>query len=65
MADSVGLFSIKRAPEKYYLATYKSFRFHRPGCEFVGEYRPDRYRLFDNRNEALFEGISPCRICKP
>ena len=65
MADSVGLFSINRTPEKHYLATYKSFRFHRPGCEYVDDYRPDRYRLFETRNEARFIGLSPCRICKP
>lgn len=65
MEAGVGLFSLERTPEQYYLATYRSFRFHRPGCEYVGEYRPDRYRMFDTRNEALYDGLSPCRRCRP
>ncbi|MDH3889446.1 MAG: thermonuclease family protein [candidate division Zixibacteria bacterium] len=65
MESGLGLFSLVRTPEEHYLATYRSFRFHRPGCEYVGEYRPDRYRMFDTRDSALFEGLSPCRSCKP
>jgi micrococcal nuclease len=65
MKAGVGLFSIKRSPEEFYLASFGRFRFHRPGCEYVGDYRPDKYRLFDTRDEALYDGLSPCRRCRP
>lgn len=65
MADSLGLFSLKRAPEEFYLASFGRFRFHRPSCEYAGEYRPDRHRLFGTRDEPLYDGLSPCRRCRP
>ena len=65
MAAGVGLFSMERTPEEYYLARYGRFRFHRPGCTQIGEFRPDRYRLFETRDEALYEGLTPCRRCRP
>ena len=65
MKNKVGLWAIERTPEDYYLAGQNSFRFHRPGCPLVGDYRPDRHRMFKTREEALYEGLSPCRKCQP
>ena len=65
MQKGVGLWSVERAPEDYYIAAQGSFRFHRPGCRSVKGLQPGRYRTFNTREEALYEGLSPCRRCKP
>ena len=65
MQKGVGLWSVERAQEDYYIAAPGSFRFHRPGCRSVKGLQPGRYRTFNTREEALFEGLSPCRRCKP
>jgi micrococcal nuclease len=65
MARHVGLWSVKRTPEPYYVATERSFRLHRPNCESVQNLKPGHYRKFATREEGLAEGLSPCRNCKP
>lgn len=65
MQKGIGLWSVERAQEDYYLAAQGSFRFHRPGCRSVKGLQPGRYRTFNTREEALYEGLSPCRRCKP
>ncbi len=61
----VGIWSIERDQEDFYVAVDGSFRFHRPGCNAIEELRPDHHRTFRSREEALYEGLSPCRRCKP
>jgi len=65
MQKGIGLWSVERAQEDYYIAAQGSFRFHRPGCRSVKGLQPGRYRTFNTREEALYEGLSPCRRCKP
>ncbi len=65
MQKKVGLHSIERAKEDRYIAKQGSFRFHRPGCPSVRNLRPGSYQTFNTREEALREGLSPCRRCKP
>jgi micrococcal nuclease len=65
MQKEVGLWSVEWVPEDYYIAAQGSFRFHRPGCRSVKDLQPGRYRTFNTREEALYEGLSPCRRCKP
>jgi micrococcal nuclease len=65
MQKGVGLWSVGREREDYYIAVPGSFRFHRPGCRSVRDLEPGRYRTFKTREEALYEGLSPCRRCKP
>ena len=61
----IGIWSLARAAEPYYVASANSFRFHRPGCRSVAKIKPANLRRFDTREEALYEGLSPCRNCKP
>jgi micrococcal nuclease len=61
----VGIWSIERDQEDFYVAVEGSFRFHRPGCDYINQLRPDHHRIFHSREEALYEGLSPCRRCKP
>jgi len=61
----VGLHGLKRAPEDYYIVKQGSFRFHRPGCRAVRDLKPGTFQIFETREEALYEGFSPCRNCKP
>ena len=65
MQKGIGLWSVERAQEDYYIAAPGSFRFHRPGCSAVKRFKPGHHRTFDTREEALYEGLSPCRRCKP
>lgn len=61
----VGLWSIKRQPEEHYIAGQNSFRFHRPGCPSTSRMKPGTFRRFATREEAAYEGLSPCRNCAP
>lgn len=65
MKAKVGLWSIERDSEDYYLAVEGSYRFHRPGCARISRSKPDRLRRLDHRDEAFYEGLSPCRFCRP
>lgn len=65
MAAGVGLWAIERAAEDQYISTAGSFRFHRPGCRYVERMKLDRVSRFAYRNDALYEGLSPCRTCRP
>ncbi len=60
-----GLFGLRRASEDHYVAAEGSYRFHRPGCSSVARLKESRTRYFRTRDEALYEGLSPCRRCKP
>jgi micrococcal nuclease len=65
LENKTGLWSLPHEPENYYIAANGSFRFHRPGCRSVEKIKPGNYRRFKTREEALYEGLSPCRNCKP
>ena len=65
MAAGVGLWGINRAAEDQYINTTGSFRFHRPGCRYTERMKLDRVNRFAFRNDALYEGLSPCRTCRP
>jgi micrococcal nuclease len=65
IADGSGLFGMDREPESEYIALHGSFRFHRPNCRSVANRRPGAFRTFSTREEALYEGLAPCRNCRP
>lgn len=65
LEEQMGIWSVVRHPEDYYIAKDNSFRFHRPGCRSVAELKEGRYRRLKTREEGLREGLSPCRNCKP
>ncbi|MFZ5980965.1 MAG: thermonuclease family protein [Candidatus Zixiibacteriota bacterium] len=65
LKNHTGIWSLARTPEQYYVASSNSFRFHRPGCRSVAEINPANLRKFSTREEALYEGLAPCRNCKP
>jgi len=65
MTDKVGLWSLRHEPEPYYVARAGSFRFHRRMCPVIRKVPIDECRLFRTREEALYEGLSPCRRCRP
>jgi micrococcal nuclease len=52
-------------PEKYYVGSIKSRRFHRPGCSFAQKITPQNLIKFESRQAALDLGYSPCRTCQP
>jgi len=65
LKQKVGLWGIKHEKERYYLAHRGGFRFHRPNCSDLKKSSLDNLRKFNRREDALYEGLSPCRQCKP
>lgn len=61
----IGVWSLRKKIENFYIAKDNSFRFHRPGCYSVRQLKEGRYRTFETREEGFLEGLSPCRNCKP
>ncbi len=59
-----GIWAIERTAETVYYARERSFRFHRPNCTTLSD-DPGNLREIATRNEAIFEGLSPCRTCQP
>lgn len=60
-----GIWSLPVQEEKSYIGNSKQRRFHRPDCKSTANV-PARNRVdFRTRDEAFFEGYSPCRNCKP
>ncbi len=52
-------------PEEFYLNTRGSYRFHRSLCGHLKDANPANFIRYESRLEALSEGLSPCRSCKP
>jgi endonuclease YncB( thermonuclease family) len=52
-------------PEKYYLGNKRSWIFHRPNCPLGLKTAPDNRIRFKDRYQALYQGFSPGRRCKP
>lgn len=65
IANRVGIWSLERAPEDFYLSSRSSLRFHRPGCRSVAGRQPADLDTYSAREDPLLKGLSPCRICRP
>lgn len=63
--NKVGIWSIKKDSEEYYINTQESFRLHRPGCRSIQNLKEGHYQMFESREEAFKQGLSPCRNCQP
>ncbi|MFH1688386.1 MAG: thermonuclease family protein [bacterium] len=63
--SGTGLHGLQRQPEDSYIAGQKGLRFHRPGCRLTRSFTEDQIRTFTSREQALCDGLSPCRSCKP
>ncbi len=60
-----GLHGLARAREEYYVAPRGGFRFHRPDCPNLSRTPKERLLRFETREDALLEGLSPARNCRP
>ncbi|MCH7947809.1 MAG: thermonuclease family protein [candidate division Zixibacteria bacterium] len=65
VGSKIGLWGIDRDYEDRYIASKLSLRFHRPGCSSASRIKQSNIRTFENMQEPLYEGLSPCRICRP
>ncbi len=63
--SKTGLWGVVRDYEDRYIASKSSLRFHRPGCSSASRIKQSNIRTFEFMQEALYEGLSPCRICRP
>jgi endonuclease YncB( thermonuclease family) len=52
-------------PEKFYIGNKRSWIFHRPHCQFGRKTAAGNRLRFRDRYEALYNGFSPGRRCKP
>ena len=60
-----GIWTIPHQKEDFYLSKKGGLRFHRPSCDEVRKFRPGEIIRFAAREEALRQGLSPCRNCHP
>ncbi len=66
LADTAGVWRLPVfMPEPYYIGNARSMRFHRPECSSVQGMSDANRVIFKTREEAAFEGYSPCRNCRP
>lgn len=66
MEEKIGIWSENpKNKEKFYLGNVHSLRFHRPGCSLGKNMFKKNQRSFKKRNDAFWEGYSPCRQCNP
>ncbi len=66
ISRDVGLWALPGpVAEEFYISISGSYRFHRPLCGHIKNSDPSRFRRYENREEALKAGLSPCRTCKP
>jgi micrococcal nuclease len=66
MQEGIGLWSKEATRrESHYLRSALSSTFHRPKCSNAKEIPPQRLMRYETRTDALWEGLSPCRKCKP
>lgn len=61
----IGIWSIDKEAEDYYVNTEGSFRFHRPGCRSLHNLKENHYQKIENRLDGFRQGLSPCRNCQP
>jgi endonuclease YncB( thermonuclease family) len=52
-------------PEPYYIGNSKSLRFHRPECIYAKKISAKNRCRFMDYNQAAWEGLSPCKRCRP
>jgi micrococcal nuclease len=66
LKEKKGIWSLPVAkPEKHYLGNKRTWVFHRPHCQFGLKTAERNLVFFENRDEALYQGFSPGRRCKP
>jgi micrococcal nuclease len=66
LKEQKGVWSLPVAkPEKHYLGNKRSWVFHRPQCQFGLKTAGHNRVFFENRYDALYQGFSPGRRCKP
>ncbi|MEE9442887.1 MAG: thermonuclease family protein [candidate division Zixibacteria bacterium] len=63
--DTLGIWANPYNPESHYIGNSKTYRFHRPDCKSVENIPDSRKIVYTDRVEPFFEGLSPCRNCKP
>lgn len=61
----LGIWSLEKNEEDFYYNPPGSLRLHRPGCRTLSDSNKGNYRKIENRFDGFYEGLSPCRICKP
>lgn len=53
------------AVEYSYVASKNSQVFHKMGCRWAKNIKPENLVVYDNKDEAIKAGKRPCKLCKP
>ncbi len=66
MKERVGIWSsLLEYKGEHCLGNRKSYRFHRPDCPFARRMSKKNLIRFRSRDDAFWEGYSPCKRCNP
>jgi len=49
----------------HYVASFTSFRFHRPDCPNASDIKKDGIVVYAVRDSAIYHGNAPCKNCRP
>lgn len=55
-------------PEQYtgkYIANLSTKKFHKPTCRYAINIDESKVKVYENRQDLIDEGYTPCKICKP
>ncbi|MCD6162361.1 MAG: thermonuclease family protein [candidate division Zixibacteria bacterium] len=64
--NKIGIWSLPEpVAEEYYINIKGSYRFHRPLCFHLKKVDISKIRRIATRAEAIKQGLSPCRNCRP
>jgi len=53
------------ATSKSYVGSVSSDKYHRPGCRWAENIKPDNAVWFSTKEEAAAAGYVACKTCKP
>ena len=65
LARNAGIWALPHHMEEQYICNTRTFRFHRPECSGAAKISAQNRKIVSTREEALNQGYSPCRNCKP
>ena len=51
--------------EEYYIANTNTEKFHRPSCKYTADIKEENSMKLEKREEAMQQGLEPCKVCKP
>jgi len=54
-----------KTPSCAFIGNMRSHKFHRPDCRWAKKISPGNRVCFKSRQEAIDQGYTPCKVCRP